>query len=170
MHKIKILAILLLVVVVNSFSQQKKYISYTVKDGETIKSIAKDLDISTRDLLNLNPDIGRKPNVETVIIVPNKLYKETAISEQKIIETTGLYEVQPKETLYGVSKKFDVSISDLINANPGLEDGLKIGMKLKIPSKNNDAKPETDNIILHTVVKDNTVYSLTKKYNVTVEE
>ena len=43
-----------------------------MKKGETMKSIAKNYDASTRDLLRLNPDIGRKPKANTVIIVPNK--------------------------------------------------------------------------------------------------
>ena len=82
MRKFKILIILFFVVIASSFGQQKKYISYTVKKGETIKGIAKRLGIKTKDLLILNPDIGRKPVPETLIIIPNNEYQqieETAI-------------------------------------------------------------------------------------------
>ena len=41
------------------------------------------------------------------------------------------YEVQPKETLYSLSKKFDIAQGELITLNPDLQDGLKIGMILK---------------------------------------
>ncbi len=170
MNNIKILVILCLFVVVNSYSQQKKYVSYIIKEGETIKSIAKDLDISTRDLLRLNPDVGRKPDSETVIIIPNKNFNESIISTVKVAENFNEYEVQPKETVYGISKKFDVSISELIHANPGLENGLKIGMKLKIPSKEAIKVDTDDDFVLHTVVKDNTVYNLTKKYQISEED
>ena len=111
-------------------AQEKKYTSYIVKEGETIKSIAKEFDISTRDLLRLNPDVSRRPDFETVIIVPNKNYGKNIVKTEPYMNDDDLYEVQPKETIYGISKKFDVSINDLIQANPALENGLKIGMKL----------------------------------------
>ena len=103
MNTFRVLFLLFFVLNLNSFAQQKKYVSYTIKDGETIKSIAKDLDISTRDLLSLNPDIGKKPSAETVIIIPNKLYGSSTNLEEKVsVETadSDLYKVQPKETLY----------------------------------------------------------------------
>ena len=107
-------------------AQEKKYTSYIVKEGETIRSIAKDFDISTRDLLRLNPDVSRRPDSETVIIVPNRKYGKNMVeSNLDINGDVNIYEVQPKETIYGISKKFDVSINDLIQANPALENGLK---------------------------------------------
>jgi LysM repeat protein len=126
MNLSKLFLVFLFLTSVASFAQQKKYITYIVKEGETIKSIAKEYDLSTRDLLKLNPDVSRKPDVETVIIVPNKNYGKNIIETDNT--NVNLYEVQPKETIYGISKKFNVSINDLIKANPGLEDGLKIGM------------------------------------------
>ena len=69
MNKIKGSFLLLFLVSIMAFAQQKKYVPYTVKQGESIKSIAKNYDISTRDLLKLNPDVDRKPNAGVVIIV-----------------------------------------------------------------------------------------------------
>lgn len=169
MNKFKVVLFFLFLVSVVSFAQQKKYISYIVKEGETIKSIAKDFDISTRDLLKLNPDVNRKPDAETVIIIPNKNYGNNVSKEDENLNNTeeGLYEVQPKETIYGISKKFDISINDLLKANPELVDGLKIGMKLSIPGLKDTSDLIENGFILHTVVKDNTIYNLTKKYDVT---
>ena len=172
MNTFRVLFLLFFVLNLNSFAQQKKYVSYTIKDGETIKSIAKDLDISTRDLLSLNPDIGKKPSAETVIIIPNKLYGSSTNLEEKVsVETadSDLYKVQPKETLYGISKKFGLSIAELIQLNPELVDGLKTGMELKTSFKETIKKGDDDDtdFVVHTVVKDNTIYNLTKKYNIT---
>lgn len=172
MKKFKVVVLFIFLLSVISFAQQKKYVSYIVKEGETIKSIAKDFDISTRDLLKLNPDISRKPDAETVIIVPNKNYGKT-ISEAVVTtneKDDGLYEVHAKETIYGISKKFDISINDLIKANPELEDGLKVGMKLNIPGKSASKNQPESEYIFHTVVKDNTIYNLTKRYDVTEAE
>ena len=171
MNLSKLFLAFLFFVSVVSIAQQKKYITYTVKEGETIKSIAKEFDLSTRDLLKLNPDISRKPDAETVIIVPNKNFgKSIIVNEVQPIKDSDLYEVLPKETIYGISKKFNISISDLIKANPGLEDGLKIGMKLNIPGKEPKDSLVNSEYILHTVAKDNTIYNLTRKYDVTEAE
>lgn len=149
-------------------AQQKKYVSYTVKKGETLKSIAKAYKISTRDIRKLNPDVSRKPEANTVIIVPNKNFGKNVT--EVIYENENLYIVQPKETLYGISKKFNITIEDLKAANPELENGLKIGMKLVIPVLKNAQIEGEQQFILHTVIKDDTVYNLTKKYEISRED
>jgi len=44
------------------------------------------------------------------------------------------YEVQPKQTLFGLSKMTGMSQDKLIEVNPNLAEGVKIGMIIKIPS------------------------------------
>ena len=164
MKSIKFLLTIVLMCTITLVAQQKKYVSYTVQRGENMKSIAKDYKISTRDLLKLNPDIGRKPEPNTVIIVPNINYGKSVI---EVVETDNrIYVVQPKETLFGISKKFNITIDELKNANPELENGLKIGMHLIIPNSMELNENDVDNFIMHTVVKDDTVYNLTKKFEV----
>jgi hypothetical protein len=43
--------------------------------------------------------------------------------------------VQPKETLYSLSKTFGLTQDELITLNPILKEGVEIGMILKVPSK-----------------------------------
>ncbi len=164
MKKIKFLISILVFCAFSIMAQQKKYVSYSVKKGETMKSIARDYDVSTRDLLRLNPDIGRKPKANTVIIVPNKNYGKQ-ISEIESAESK-TYIVKPKETLFGISNKHNITIEELVAANPELENGLKIGMHLKIPPASKEEENDLEKFILHTVIKDDTVYNLTKKYEV----
>jgi LysM repeat protein len=45
------------------------------------------------------------------------------------------YEVKPKETLYSLCKRFDVTEAELLSMNPSIVDGLKIGQTLMIPVK-----------------------------------
>jgi len=168
MNKIKGSFLLLFLVSIMAFAQQKKYVPYTVKQGESIKSIAKNYDISTRDLLKLNPDVDRKPNAGVVIIVPNESFGKQEVGSVRSTANPKsdkyFYEVLPKETLFGISKKFNVSISEINAANPELIHGLKSGMKLIVPNK----VPVQDNesFVLHTVVKDDTVFNLSKRYQV----
>ena len=74
MRGFKLFIVLCSFVVASSCAQQKKYISYTVKSGETMKSIANQLNMKTKDLLRLNPDVGRRPKPNTTIIIPNKKF------------------------------------------------------------------------------------------------
>jgi len=152
MRKFKILIILFFVVIASSCGQQKKYISYTVKKGETIKGIAKRLGIKTKDLLILNPDIGRKPVPETLIIIPNNEYQQiekTAIpvennnsiivseeipdKEEEIINDFILHKVEKGDTFYNLTRAYNVSKDQLNQLNPSIDSlGLQLDMLLKI--------------------------------------
>lgn len=68
------------------------------------------------------------------------------------------------ETLYSISKKYNVTVSQLEELNPTAKNGLSINSILQI-SKNNESES-----IEHQVVAKETLYGLSKKYNVSVEK
>lgn len=149
-------------------AQQKKYIPYTVKSGENIRSIAREYDISYKDLLRLNPDVSRNPEPNTVIIVPNKNYGKNVVKTD--IASDKFHAVKPKETLYGISKMYGVSQEALIAENLELKSGLKIGMNLKIPEVSEIKQDDDIAYEFHIVVKDDTIYNLSKRYGITQSE
>ena len=151
MRKFKILIILLFVVIASSCGQQKKYISYTVKKGETLKGIAKRLGIKTKDLLSLNPDIGRKPVPETLIIIPNNEYQQIEEASNSIENNNSilvsdevpvveelkndfiLHKVEKGDTFYNLTRAYNVSKAQLNQLNPSIDSlGLQLDMLLKI--------------------------------------
>lgn len=151
MRKFRLLMILFFVVIASSCGQQKKYISYTVKKGETLKGIAKRLGIKTKDLLSLNPDVGRKPTPETLIIIPNKDYqiiKEIPVSseinnsvdtideetfEEDVMNDFVLHKVSKGDTFYNLTRAYNVSKDQLNELNPSIDSiGLQLDMLLKI--------------------------------------
>lgn len=168
MNKIQLLVLFLFLSISISFAQEKKYVSYATKKGETLKSIAKIYNMSKKDLMRLNPGVSKKPKPNTVIIVPNKNFGKVVPEIKEVDEKH--YLVLPKETLFGISRKFGVTIEELKNANPHLENGLKIGMKLTIPKPSVTIAKDSINYVLHTVVKDDTLYNLTKRYQVEEED
>jgi len=158
-------------------AQQKKYVSYTVKNGETVKSIAKVYHITSKELLQLNPDISKNLLPNTVIIVPNRNYGKADTKVQEVKEAQNdkkTYDVLPKDTMYGISKKFGVTMEELLAANPQIADGLKPGMELVIPKPGSTATKtktnDTVTYVLHTVIKDDTMYNLSNRYLVTQSE
>jgi LysM repeat protein/rare lipoprotein A (peptidoglycan hydrolase) len=94
-----------------------------------------------------------------------------------------LHQVQPKETWNGISQKYGLPVSALMNANLGVID-LRIGQILNVPAANipvsnikktesalpaaNESKYQT--AILYTVRAGETLFSISKKFGSTVEE
>ena len=175
MRKFKILIILLFVVIASSCGQQKKYISYTVKKGETLKGIAKRLGIKTKDLLSLNPDIGRKPVPETLIIIPNNEYQQIeeapnpvennnsipvsdeVLVVEELINDFVLHKVEKGDTFYNLTRAYNVSKAQLNQLNPSIDSlGLQLDMLLKI-------KPVADEdllVLYRDTIQENTVVKL----------
>lgn len=117
--------------------------THLVEAKETKYGIATKYGLTVTELEQLNPQIVGGLNVgQTVILKPGvQIKKNTNI---KLVD----YEVQPKETLYSLSKKFDIAQADLITLNPDLQDGLKIGMLLKVPSDGSIVTKSKDSILV----------------------
>lgn len=91
------------------------------------------------------------------------------------------YTVVKNDTLWGLSKKYGVSVSDLKKANGVSGHLIYVGQKLQIPAKSTKAvkaakatKTTSASIVdttstTHTVVKGDTLWSLAKKYGVSVK-
>lgn len=80
--------------------------------------------------------------------------------------------VEKSESLYAISKKYNVPIDIIKRENPSVLDGLSIGEKLFIPAKEEAITENTfnGNVLKHEVLAQQTLYSISKIYNVTVNE
>ncbi len=108
-----------------------------------------------------------------------------AVSISLFADTT--YKVEKGDTLYSISRKYQITVAELRAANNLSEsDVIKVGQKLKIPSADisNAAALATDNKATtsattmsatkatkeYTVVKGDTMYSISKKHGMTLAE
>jgi LysM repeat protein len=98
------------------------------------------------------------------------------------------HKVEPKETLYALSKKYSIPISQIVDANPNVEATIKIGEIVLIPRKayNSNAVASTASTApsassrtytvndtgnkIHTVEPNQTLYSIARLHNVSVDE
>ncbi|RKR09121.1 LysM domain-containing protein [Flavobacterium sp. 90] len=177
---------------VGVFSQEK-FIKHKISKGENLSVIAKKYGVKTKDIEEANPNAPKVLKLNSVLLIPNNNKKATTKKTEIAANTTpaatsnpGLHEVQEKENLWVISKKYNISVDDLKKANPSLEsEALKIGQKLNIPSsaivsnekttkKQNLEKPEiipsTDVEVIVEVKPKETKYLIAKKYGITVAE
>ena len=77
------------------------------------------------------------------------------------------YTVEPGDSLWSISKKFNVSIENLKLANDLTSNLLNVGQILKIPK---EEKPTTGDYSIYTVAKGDSLYGIAKKYNLSVDE
>jgi LysM repeat protein/ABC-type branched-subunit amino acid transport system substrate-binding protein len=189
--------------VVENYKGKPHYIHF-VNKGETLAAIAKAYNVSVDEISADNPIVaqGLKPDMvlripqKSMVATPepeNKTKTETKIEAAKPAEKQKeqskpaedpnfiLYQVKKQETLYGISKQYNVSVDDIINANPGF-DGLKDGMEIRIPKKKSNEKAaviavpaenaiKTESTPDEVIVKSGeTLYSIGKTHNVSVDE
>lgn len=98
-------------------------------------------------------------------------------SAQDVVVVNGvkyaIHDVQRGETLYALSRRYGVTIEEITSANQVLSEGLKVGQRIKIPVKSAVAdaqQPATAPAKTHKVAKRETLYSLAKRYDVTIDE
>ncbi len=213
---IKTLPIFLLFISLLSWGQQdnfpvKKingtdYYVYTVQQGEGLYSISKRFGVSQAEINNLNPQIheGLKAGQEIVIPINEKNIRNTTTAsptqksdkektvskkETEIVK----HVVLKKQTLFAISRIYNISIDDIKKHNPEVENGLKVGMILNIPI-DDATKAETEKInkqsatnekeikqyynrktkdtivyIEHIVKEKETLYSISKLYNTEIQ-
>ncbi|MDE6323909.1 MAG: LysM peptidoglycan-binding domain-containing protein [Paramuribaculum sp.] len=78
------------------------------------------------------------------------------------------YTVKQHETLYALSKRFNISETDILSFNPSAADGLKTGQDIllgRASKKADAANPDT-----YVVKKSDTAYGISKRFNMTLEE
>lgn len=152
----------------------QNYKTHKVKDGETIEGIAKKYLVTPYDIYSLNPDAKNGIKRNMVLIIPNSKVKDVpqaTISKELI----GFKEhkVKRRETLYSLSKKYEVEEDEIKKHNSFLyANNLRKGDKLKIPVYKKTlvvVEPESPTNT-YTVLPKEGKWRIAYKYGITVNE
>jgi membrane-bound lytic murein transglycosylase D len=107
-----------------------------------------------------------------VVTIPSDSIAENRINP--VVENPDQHVVEPKETLYGIAKKYSLGVMDLVNWNNlDLQEGIKPGQVLRLtPPAEVAAKTEepAQMNLIHEVKATDTVYSIARKYGVTIKD
>lgn len=161
----------------------KRYYSYEVKKKETIYSIAQKLGLTKEEILRYNPSVAEGFAKNQVLFFPVDVFadgthgsyqdKPQASGKKVSLDKTETvrHRVTSGETLYGLSKLYNVSQEDILAANPGSDGALHVGETLVIPQANGNGQTQGETSVLyHTIKQGETLYSLAKKYNTNIEK
>lgn len=141
------------------------YTSYTVKKGDSLYSIARlnnitvDTILKDNGLVSPNLSVGQKLKIRT-----NVENVEECIGEDfNVPDNSITYIVKKGDSLYTIAKKYNTSVSEIVNLNNLANNNLQVGQNLKIPG--NDTIPSST----YTVKSGDTLYSIAKKFNISVD-
>ena len=88
-----------------------------------------------------------------------------AISYAQENQSFFLHTIEKGQSLYSISKMYNVTTSDIIRLNPGCDEKIYAGQTIKIPKGKDTQKGET----FHTIQAGETLYKLTTMYNVSAK-
>lgn len=175
MKHIIVLFLFFQMLTVSAFAQQYKY--HIVKRGETTAEIARMYNTTEETIFKYNPDARNGVSPHTKLVVP--LSAEASIeSNVKFRE----HRVQRKETLFSLSQQYNVGIEDIKRYNKHLySEELRRGERIRIPlnlstpeekvqQERSGVNPLELSAKEHVVLPQETLYGISRKYNITIAD
>ncbi len=155
-------------------SSGENYLQHLVEKQQTLYSISRKYHVSMDAIRALNPQIGKDNKLQEgdVLKIPKKASSQntTATSTEPAATPAPApkatpapdpaptpaesdssdspranfteHTVNPQETLYSISRLYNIFVEDIINANPNLESKLKIGQVIRIPKGSSYSEPQ----------------------------
>jgi len=171
----------------NNNFQTTDYIIHVVKKGETLWSIARRYERKVNSILTknniTNPElisVGQKIKIPS----SENISYDKSLNDQEIVQEnknessnqseslkSAFHIIEAGDNLWNVAQRYGVSVEVIAEVN-NLKDKdlLSIGQRLEIPGigggVSGKEKEQEPTIIIHTVVKGDTLWSISKKYDV----
>lgn len=137
---------------------------YVVKKGDSLYSIANKYNTTVSELKELNNLGTNNLSINQILKLPSSDSDGNTSSDNS--GSGEVYIVKSGDTLYGISKKYGLSVMELKNLNNLSSNILSIGQKLNVGGSSIDS----DDYVNYKVVSGDSLYSIAKRYNITVNE
>lgn len=115
----------------SSLSAQK---THTVVKGDNPYNIARRYGLTVDDLVKLNPGAkDGKVAIGEVLVIDKSSAGNSSSVKKTASAAFGKIILKPKQTIYGITKQYKISETELRNLNPDLDNHLKIGDEVILP-------------------------------------
>ena len=161
-------------IIENSDKEPMECIVYTVKKGDSLYSIAKKYNTSVDEIKRYNNIKTNILNIGDRITIPCNIEYDYDTFENNYVD----YTVAKGDTLYSIANKFGTTVDNIKSLNDLNNNNLTVGMKLIIDDRKNvssvlecfgQSNYENNNYINYTVVKNDNLYDIARKYDTSVE-
>ena len=134
--------------------------TYVVQKGDTLYSIANKLGTTVSELKKENNLTSNTLQIGEVLRIPTKEIYE---------EEENIYIVKKGDSLYSIANKYNTTVEELKRINNLTSNILSIGQVLKLPSDKVSDIEKEENTISYTVQKGDSLYSIARKYDTTID-
>ena len=134
-------------------------IDYVVRKGDSLYSIAKKYNTTVKDIVRLNNLTSNNLAVGQQLII--------AIDDNVTTTPTTYkdYVVKKGDSLYSIANKNNITVDEPKKINNLTSNMLSVGQVLKLPMQD-----KVEEIVMYTVQKGDSLYSIAKKFGITVDE
>lgn len=147
---------------------------HTIERGQTVYAIATMYGVTVEDIYRLNPESRESIKAGATLKIPQH---DIVSGQSTQMEKNYLFHtIQPRETLYSLSLRYNVPAEAIIKANPGLSvSTFTIGKNIRIPATQIEELPTTEiqtvtKEIEYTIQKKETMYRICRKFNISSYE
>ena len=155
----------------------KKFYVHTVEKGHTLYSISKLYKSEVETITSSNPGADKGLSIGQVLRIPvaSEINEKTWDNPVRLEGEFLVHRVKRGETLFGIGQLYTADVNDILELNPSANQGINPGDELKIRSNDVDESTLDESVseivgLRHRIVPGETFYSLTKKYDITIEE
>lgn len=151
----------------------REYYVYKVEKGEGFNAVCTKFNITKEDIIKYNPSAKNGLKRDQVLFIPVEEISAPSNAAQNAEPFR--HTIRRGETLYAISQMYDVSVDDICALNPGSRKRIVAGETLLIPQKSqlsqqaDSVQTTTTEYLYHTISKGETLYAVSKRYDVSVE-
>ncbi|MEG1699897.1 MAG: LysM peptidoglycan-binding domain-containing protein [Alistipes sp.] len=166
-----------------------KFYIHTVQPGETLYGLSKLYDVGEKIILENNPTITAGLKTASSIKIPFRAQMTEPMSNKQLRKTFDNHFIAKGETLYSISRQYQISIQTILDDNPNLDPiHLRLGDQIRIRKqeigsedergskaqweeyRNQLNKVSDQGRAYHIVQAGETLYSLSHRFGISEQE
>ncbi len=137
------------------------FVLHQIEAKETLYALSRRYGVPIQEILTHNP--GSKSGLEV-----NDTLRIPYVKKNVVGKAGGVHVVKPSETLFYISRLYNVSVDDLKKWNDLSSSSLNVGQEIRISALNtNDLRPKDK---IHIVEPQETLFAISRKYNISIDQ